>query len=257
MSAPGYPSQNPANEGSMAGMLRGILEKFTQNLDDCLPAKVISYDRKANTATVQPLIAVLTTDDKVLSRAQVASVPVLAIGGGNFVINFPLKGGDLGWIKASDRDISLFKQGLAEGKPNTMRKHSFEDGLFIPDAYRQYEIDGEDFDANMVIQSYDGKTRVAFWPDRVKTTCQDTSLEVNSDGTITGKAPVKVFFDTPLVEFAGIFKSGVTSGGGESTMNGSLRTTGDQVAGGVSTMNHPHDGVQPGGGQTGKPVGGA
>lgn len=242
----------------MAGVLRGIMDKFAQNMDDCLPAKVISYDRKANTATVQPIVAVLTTDDQVLSRATVASVPVLAIGGGNFVINFPLKGGDLGWIKASDRDISLFKQGLSEARPNTVRKHSFEDGLFIPDAFRQQEIDGEDFDDNMVIQSYDGKIRVALWPDRVKITTGDgTWIEVNESGVITATAPQKVFFDTPLVEFAGVFKSGVSQGGGESTMNGSLRTTGDQIADGVSTINHPHENTMPGDGQSGKPIGGA
>lgn len=257
MSQQGFPSKDPSLEGGgLAGALTQVLDKFLQNVDDCLPAKVVGYDRKANTATVQPLVAVLSTEGKSLPRAQVASVPVLAIGGGNFVVNFPLKPGDLGWIKASDRDIALFMQGLREAKPNTVRKHSFSDGVFIPDVYRQYTVDGEDFDANMVIQSLDGKIRVALWPDRVKTTCKDTWLEVHENGVITGKAPVKIFFDTPLVQFAGIFQSGVSQGGGESTMNGSLRTTGDQIAGGVSTMQHLHTNVQPGPSTTGKPTGG-
>lgn len=251
----GFPDKNPANSGGLPGVLADILGKFLQNVDDCLPATVMSYDREANVATVRPIVAVLTTEGTTVPRAAVASVPVLALGGGNFVVNFPLKAGDLGWIKASDRDISLFKQGLAEARPNTVRKHSFEDGFFIPDVYRQYTLKDEDKENNMVIQSLDGLIRVSLWPDRVKVSAGDeTWLEVNENGVITGTAPQKIFFDTPLVEFAGIFRSGISQGGGESTMNGSLSTTGDQVAGGVSTMNHPHTGVWAGNDTSGPPV---
>ncbi|WP_296966948.1 phage baseplate assembly protein V [uncultured Desulfovibrio sp.] len=44
---------------------------------------------------------------------------------------------------------------------------------------------------------------------------------------------------------------------GDTTQKGNISSTGDQIAGGVSQINHPHTGVQPGSGQTGKPVGGA
>lgn len=40
-------------------------------------------------------------------------------------------------------------------------------------------------------------------------------------------------------------------------LDGTLHSTGDQVAGGVSQRGHTHEGVQTGGGTTGKPVGGA
>jgi hypothetical protein len=260
MSQPqGFPSKDPSLEGGgMAGMLKQVLGKFLQNVDNALPAKVTGYDRKANTATVQPVVAVLSTEGQSLPRAKVASVPVLALGGGGFIINFPLKPGDLGWLHASDRDISLFMQGLQEARPNTVRMHSFEDGLFIPDVIRKFVVSDEDMDANMVIQSLDGKIRLALWPDRVKATADKTSFEVNSDGTITGTAPQKVFFDTPLVEYAGVFKSGVgQGGGGESIINGRLRATEDMIADDVSLKDHPHQGVQSGEGTTGPPVGGA
>lgn len=254
MSNQAYPAANPANSGSVQGVLTDVLSKFLQNVDDCLPATVMSYDRAANTAMVRPLVAVLTTEGSTVARAAIASVPVLALGGGNFVVNFPLKAGDLGWIKASDRDISLFKQGLAEAKPNTVRKHSFEDGFFIPDVFRQYTLSGEDIASNMVIQSLDGKIRVSLWPDRVKVSAGETWLEVAESGVITGTAPQKIFFDTPLVEFAGVFKSGTKHGGGISEMDGGLKTTLDQVAGGVSTINHPHTGVWAGNDVSGPPI---
>ena len=250
----GYPSQNPADGGGLSGALLGVLSKFLQNVDDCLPATVVSYDRDSNVATVRPIVAVLTTEGASVRRAPVASVPVFAFGAGDFVINFPVKRGDLGWIKATDRDISLFKQSLAEARPNTVRKHSFEDGFFFPDMIRNFTIDPEDKAANMVIQSRSGKIRVALWPDRVKTTAGETWFEVNEDGTITGTAPQKIFFDTPLVEFAGIFRSGTKHGGQMSEMDGGLKTTLDQIAAGVSTIGHPHSNVQEGSGQSGPPV---
>lgn len=250
----GFPSQNPADSGSLAGVLTGLLAKFLQNVDDCLPATVVSYDRDSNTATVRPVVAVLTTEGATVQRAMIASVPVFAFGAGDFVINFPIKPGDLGWIKATDRDISLFKQSLAEARPNTLRKHSFEDGVFFPDLIRNFTVDPEDKADNAVFQSRDGKIRVSLWPDRVKITANETWFDVKDDGTITATAPQKVFFDTPLVEFAGMFRSGTRYGGQISEMDGGLKTSMDQVAGGVSTMNHPHANVQPGSGQSGPPV---
>lgn len=249
-----YPSQNPAEGYTAGSALAGMLSKFLQRIDDCLPARVISYDRVTNTAAVQPLVAMQTTEGTRVSRSVIASVPVFASGAGEFCINFPVKPGDIGWIKASDRDISLFKQRLSEAGPNTKRKHSFEDGVFFPDMVRNFTVDAEDKESNMVIQSRDGKIRVALWPDRVRVTADQTWLEVRDNGTITATAPEKVVFDTPLVEFAGIFKSGTRHSGQVSEMDGGLNTTMDQVAGGVSTMHHTHTSVSPGSGQSGQPV---
>lgn len=59
------PSQDPGNDGTMAGMLRSVFDKFTQQLDDMLPATVVSYDRASNRACVQPMIAMVTTEKNV------------------------------------------------------------------------------------------------------------------------------------------------------------------------------------------------
>lgn len=207
----GTPSKNPADRGSLAGVVSSILDKRLQNTDNCLPAKVISYDRDKNVATVQPLIAVLTTMGGTVSRALVASVPVLALGGGGYVLNFPLKKGDLGWIEASDRDISLFMQSMKEARPNTLRKHSFEDAKFVPDIFRQYSIQGEDA-GNMVIQTLDGSVRLAIWPDRVKTTAGETWAEVNADGSITATAPEKLTADVGEFSLIAALQAAIEAG---------------------------------------------
>lgn len=267
MSAQGPPSIAPQSNADLGKALLEFFSKAMQNVDDCLPAEVISFDRKNNVAKVRPLVQVLSSAGEAVPRASVASVPVLAIGGGNFFMNFPLKPGDKGWLKANDRDISLFKQAQGEARPNTLRKHSFEDGIFIPDQLRNYSIDAEDENANLVIQHKDGKVRVAVWEDRVKTTCKNTSFTVRDDDSIEGIAPKIIRLETPILEVTGIIQAGTGIGaGGLSSFNGSIHTTGDQisdggqysggdqVAGTVSQKHHIHEGVEPGGGTTAEPV---
>lgn len=180
------PSIDPANEGDLVGALRHILGKELQNLDGMLPAKVIAYDRVKNRATVQPLIMLLTTSHTTVPRASLASVPVYQIGGGGFLLNFNLKPGDLGWIKANDRDISLFLQSHAASAPNTIRKHSFSDAVFYPDVMKGYTIAGEDAE-NAVLQNLDGSVKLSLAATKLTLKVGGVSLEVSSSGVaITG-----------------------------------------------------------------------
>lgn len=218
------PSINPADEDSLTGALRLVLGKAIQQLDDCLPAIVIAYDRAKNRATVQPQVMMGTTSGEKVSRAQVAEVPVLNIGGGGFVLSFPIKPGDLGWIKASDRDISLFLQGLAEEWPNTRRMHSFEDGFFIPDVMRQWTLQEVDQE-RAVLQSTDGVTRIALGPETVE---------------ITTTGLVKV--DAPNVQMTGDLQ-----------VDGSINADGGVTGAGIVLETHTHGGVEPGAGDTGGP----
>lgn len=178
------PSIDPANEGSLPGVMREAFKKQMQNMDGQLPAQVVSYDRNTNTATVQPLITRLTTAGEPFERASIASVPVLALGGGGFYINFPLKPGDKGWIEASDRDISLFMQGGEMAQPNTVRMHNFSDGRFVPDVLGNYDFDGED-EGKMVIASLDGKVKITLSESVVKIKGQKVEVEAESEVSVT------------------------------------------------------------------------
>lgn len=175
------PSQDPADNDSFVGTLGTVLRKFLQGVDDMLPARVVSYDRATNRASVQPVVSMLTTAGAQVSRATIGSVPVLMIGGGGQSLSFNLNVGDLGWLKASDRDISLFLQSFGVGGPNTHRMHSFEDALFIPDALRNVTIAGED-ESCAVLQSNDGDLRVSVGAGRVKLTAGANSVTVSAAG---------------------------------------------------------------------------
>lgn len=208
------PSGDPADDDSLAGVFRQIFRKLMQATDGALPAKVMAYDRVKNRAQVQPLVSVLTTDGRVVPRAQIASVPVVQIGGGGFVLNFPLRNGDLGWIVANDRDISTFLQSYNTSPPNTLRLHSFQDAVFIPDAMRGWTVAGEDAEA-VVLQTLDGSAKIAVGAGRAKLAVGANSVTVDAAGTtIVG----------------GLIVDGITFG------------------------THKHTGVQPGGGNTGGPT---
>lgn len=230
------PSRDPANDDSLLGMARQILDKFLQQIDDCLPARVVSYDRTANRAMVVPLVKVLTTDNRQVGRAQIASVPVMQFGGNGVALSFDLKAGDLGWIKANDRDISLILQGYRDGAPNTLRKHSFQDAVFIPDVMHGLTINGED-DHNAVLQTLDGSVRVAIWPDRVKITAGALHAEFG---------PTNITLDN------GGGALTVTPTGGTAT--GHWTFPDGASIGGIEFGSHKHTNVQPGAGTSGGPT---
>lgn len=153
------PSRNPTVDGHLKTVLRFVFNKLIQSsVDDMLPGQVVAYNRTTNMATIQPMISMVTTLNEIIPRGQVAEVPVLQLGGGGFVLNFPIKPGDLGWIKANDRDISLFTQIWQMVRPNTKRMHSFEDAIFIPSILTGFTIESPD-SSNVVLQSLNASVR--------------------------------------------------------------------------------------------------
>jgi len=178
------PSRNPANEGDLSGMLAEILPKFIGGVDDMLPCMVQAFEAGPPARVkVKPLIKILKSQTgELIERESIESLPVFQLGGGGYVINFNnISAGDLGWIKANDRDISLFLQSYEESGPNTKRRQKFSDAVFIPDVMRGYEVENG---AHFVIQAIDGKKRVAFKDDRIKIICDhvvdiEAASEVN------------------------------------------------------------------------------
>lgn len=231
------PSRDPANDGTLTGMLREVMGKMAQGLEDCLPAVVVAFDRTSNRATVKPMVQVLTTAGETVSRAQLVSVPVFQIGGGGFILNFNLKPGDLGWIKASDRDTSLFLQSYNEQRPNTKRTHSFSDGLFFPDVMRGYTINGEDAE-NAVLQNLDGTCRVAIWPDRVKITAPRVVVETEvAEINATTSATVTTETATVVASASATIDTPETTITGNATINGDLQVDGEATIAGAVQMD--------------------
>lgn len=224
------PSKDPAADSSMGSMLREVFSKALKSVDGMLPATVVSYNRETNRATVVPSIHMVTTGGQNLERAPYANIPVLALGGGEFVINFPLKAGDTGWIEASDRDISLWLQskGANRTAPNTHRIHSFSDGRFIPDMLANYTLSEDAGTDGMVIQHKDGASAVVVFADRVL--IKSTTIDFEGTAAINMKAP-------------------------EIKIEGPTTVTGGLGIDGIDFGTHVHGGVQTGSNTTNGPQG--
>lgn len=175
------PNINPANNDTLAGAFAHIFDQFISNVNGMLPAQVIAYSpingNIPATVQVQPLIMLVDTNGNQIPRAQIANVPVLQIGSGGFLINFPIKTGDLGWIMANDRDISQFLSTYAQAQPNTFRKNDFADSIFIPGVLKGYTIASEDTN-NLTLQNLDGTVKISLGPEKIKLTAP--TVEVNA-----------------------------------------------------------------------------
>jgi hypothetical protein len=226
------PSIDPADEDNLAGGVNFMFKKAMQsNVNNMLPCRVIDFDRNdPQRVIIEHVITILKTDGTVTQRGQLANIPVLQLGGGGFVLTFPLKTGDFGWIKACDRDISNFLSTYASAQPQTTRQFNFSDGVFIPDVMRGYTVESEDAE-NAVLRSLDGTVKISIGLDK-----------------ITYKAPLHVFdgpvqFNDPIA-----MEGGMTATGGGSNsviVNGSLFVEGNQrvdgsiTAGGSITPDVP------------------
>lgn len=217
------PSRDPANDDSLTGLIKEIRRWILKNLDKALPAVVLRHDRTNNSVRVRPIISKVDSNGKPLKRSEVASVPVLNLGGGGFFINFHLPAGQQGMIMTFDRDISLFLQSKRESQPNTERMHEFDDSIFIPQQWFDYIIDEEDAEA-MVIQNLDGSVKIALDQNSIRIVKGATRVEID-----------ETKFNVTTTDF------NVDS----ATFTHNGQNVGD---------THIHGGVTPGGGTTGNPV---
>lgn len=230
-------SKPPAIDGDLGAAFAFIFAKLMQQTDGMLPAEVVGYNRATNRAQVQPLISIISTSGQRIGRAPIAAVPVLALGGGNFFVNFPLGQGDTGWIEASDRDISLFLQSAQMSPPNDTRIHSFEHGRFVPDAFNKYTFTPDA--GAMVISSYDGTTRIVMSEGKIQLFAPEidinsTTFNINNSGAMT--------INTQTLNTN-------TTGSSGSTTSGNVNLPTNTVINGRAFMGHTHS--DPQGGNTG------
>jgi hypothetical protein len=264
-------SQKQSDTDSM-GAVRFLLRQFALDFQSMLPAQVVSFDRAKNLVRVKPIIMFVDIRDRTIPRSELIDINALSLGAGKYHISFPIAPGDLGWIWASDRDISLFKQSLNEQAPPTDRLHRFEDGMFIPDMFRNYTINGEDSGA-MVIQSTNGATRISIRQDNIKITAPvevridvpltrmtndvqiDGNLTVNKNATVKlnaqvngGIAAMGTAPGSTVSSFSGGFK--MVSGGFEIEPGQTVSLPTETTVNGKQVDGHVHGGIVIGGDDT-------
>lgn len=198
MSTNNTPDIDPSNNESLIGTLQFVFGKMMQGVNGMLPAKVIKFDRPSNRVQVQLLIAIVTTGGAQIARPQIASLPVFMLGGGNFLLNFPIAEGDLGWVIANDRDISIFLQTYQQSSPNTGRVKNFADGVFIPNIMKDYTISHPADDGKAVLQNLSGSVKITLGTDEIELIAPNVTVNAVT-ATVTGSTEVDVTAPTVTV----------------------------------------------------------
>ena len=201
-----------------------IIRRFIARLQSMLPCQVTSVRTGGNgaiaapgTVDVQLLVSQIdgASPPNATPRGTVTNVPWFRLASGQSAIIIDPQVNDLGFIIAADRDISTFKKTFKQAAPNTSRQYSYSDGYYVP------------MGMNVTPNQY-----IVFTSTGIRI--------VDSNGNMINMTS------------SGI---SITPAGGTLTVDGSIKATGDIVAGSISLMSHLHTGVTTGTSDTGPPVG--
>lgn len=225
-------SVNLNDEDLLTGAFNVMINHINKKMQGSLPVKVtkVSDDRKF--VNVQPQILVVDSEGGTISRSEIKGIPVQTLGAGNFLISFDIAVGDKGWIQASDRDISLFKQSYEESKPNTKRMHSFSDARFIPDIMTDFAIDQEDVGA-LVIQNRDATVKITLSPSKIK--LKAPALDIETTGLFKAVCSGGIDLNGVTIDAAGTTFSPISF-----TAPNVIGTV-DVTFNGISAVSHTHN----------------
>lgn len=172
---------------------------------------------------VTPLVSQIDGAGTPTDHVTIYNIPYFRLQGGSNAIILDPQPGDIGMCVFASRDISKVKSTKKKAPPGSFRKFSFSDGMYVggmlngtPSQYVQFNTSG------ITIKS----------PMLVKLEAPAIQLIAN---TVTITAPNFII-------------------NGNTTMNGTLNSTGNIIGAGISLNTHRHTGVQTGGGNTGGPV---
>ncbi|MDI6537158.1 Gp138 family membrane-puncturing spike protein [Pantoea ananatis] len=208
--------------GSSEHMSSQLYNTIFSMLRVSLPGIVQSFDPATCTCMVQPAIAGQGVDAKGQIRSAplplLTDVPVIFPRGGGCTITFPVKAGDECLVIFSDRCIDFWWQNGGVQEPVDQRQHDLSDAFAIVGPQSQ-------------AQKISGISTTSV---QVRTDDGSSFIELMQGGNVN--------ITTPLLTVNGNVQ-----------VNGTVTSTGDQVAKGISQTGHVHSGVQSGSSQTGGP----
>ena len=216
-----------------------------QKINTVFLAKIISVSTEGTegtkTVTAQPLICQIDANGNALPSPKLVEIPHYRVqaGTGAFVINPHV--GDIGVFVCAKRDISKIKNGVNDPQtPASFRSFDLADSIMIA-----------------TIHTETASTYIYIDPDSGTIEIKaPKSLTINTESA-TINASGSTSINSPETTISGhvTIKGGLSVSGGEGAqVDGSLTTTGDVVANGISLDTHRHSGVQAGGSNTGTPI---
>lgn len=199
-------------------------------------------DGPAGTVTATPLVAQTDAEGNALPMTQIPSMPHGRVQGGIAALIIDPVPGDIGVASFCKSDSSTVKPGTSEPqRPGSFRNFDQADGMLVATVSNKAP--------EVWIEIRQDKTIIIHAPE---------GCTIETDKIAEIKAGEGIILDTPQTTITGNLtatgeKGNAISMTGNVQLDGSLTSTGDQVANGISQTNHTHTGVQPGSGDTGKP----
>ncbi|MGB3276104.1 MAG: Gp138 family membrane-puncturing spike protein [Castellaniella sp.] len=229
--------------------MKELIQAALAEVNVCLPGVIVAYDGK--TATVRPAMPKQLANGQTLSAPQIVQVPVCwpIADGGRAMVTVPLKPGDPVKLNFSQRSLENWLSG-SDQAPDDPRQFDLSDCFATPVMRPGPVADTE----NVCIQYGPGTIKLAPSGDL---TINVPTMTVNSQ-TNTFNAEQTTFNSKVTVNGLLTYTAGLSGSGGGAgtTIEGGANFTGGAIThdGKVIDSTHKHDGVTPGGGQTGEVV---
>jgi len=173
MSSAGFVGAAGANSSySELNHLNFMMRAFMNNVRTAIPVKVIACTNldtvtAVGTVDVLPLVNLMDGQNNGSPHATFYNIPYFRLQGGpNAIINDPMPD-DIGWLIASDRDITTVKNTKAAANPDTPRRFNLSDGVYIggflnvlPTQYIQFTQDGNGTVTGITVKDVNNNTIV-------------------------------------------------------------------------------------------------
>lgn len=256
-----YSATSPYNatDFQIKQALRQISTSFIARIDSCTSTGAGAGSGSVNAT---PLTAQIDGEGNAVPTTSIPSLPHIRLQQGIGAVILDPVPGDIGVFVSCKSDISnIDKDTKAPQRPGSFREFDQSDSVMIgtihtqaPQVYIHIKQD-----RTILIHAPQG-VRIETDADVEIVAKGNLKAEVSGSAELTAKGNVSITSPQttvhgPLTVTGAIVGQGglAISGGSGATVQGSLTTTGDVVAGGISLDNHTHSGVQSGDGSTGKP----
>lgn len=199
-------------------------------------------DGPAGTVAATPLVAQTDAEGNALPMVSLPKLPHYRVQAGIAAVILDPVAGDIGVASFCKNDSSTVEPGTTEPqRPGSYRSFDQADGMLVASVSNKAP--------EVWIEIKQDKTIIIHAPEGVT---------VETDKTVEIRAAEGIVLDAPQTTITGNLTATGEKGDaigmtGTVSLDGSLTSTGDQVAGGISQTGHTHTGVMPGGGDTGKP----
>lgn len=230
-----WPSDNSTEYNELVFQVRSLLMKC----NTCLPVKVISSQATGvapvGFVNIEILVTQLSGDSQTVDNPIVTNVPYFRLQGGSNAVIIDPKVGDIGLACFCSRDISAIKRAKKKAPPGSLRTFSVSDAVYIGGILNGTPSQYIHFTDNGI---------VVYSPTKLTVQAPEVLIDASSNVTI----------DTPVINVTGQINQTGTKGSGSSMTGGITNTGGNISSNGIVLDSHVHDGVTPGGGETGRPV---